>query len=208
LKLLSGGSSVVEHLLAKERVAGSSPVRRSRKNTCQSGVFSFIFKICEKVISWAIVGLSLTILYDVYMIDMSVVDINYPAVLVAAIVYMAIGMAWYSPLLLGNAWLKESGRSQAEIEAMKKKSMNITMLVATANALIMSYVIAHFVDLVGATELADGLALGFWAWLGYVMTVQIHAVLWDGRSWKFFLINTLCSLVSIIAVTLVLTLWA
>jgi hypothetical protein len=40
------------------------------------------------------------------------------------------------------------------------------------------------------------------------MTVQIHAVLWDGRSWKFFLINTICSLISIIAVTVVLTLGA
>jgi hypothetical protein len=142
------------------------------------------------------------------MIDMSVIDINYGAVVVAAIVYMAIGMAWYSPLLLGNAWLKESGRSAADIEAAKGKSMNITMLIATLNALIMSFVIAHFVDLVGAVELADALALGFWAWLGYVMTVQIHAVLWDGRSWKFFLINTICSLISIIAVTVVLTLWA
>ena len=142
------------------------------------------------------------------MIDMSVVDINYGAVIVGAVVYMAIGMAWYSPLLLGNIWLKESGRTAADIEASKKKSMNVTMLVATLNALIMSYVIAHFVDLVGAVELVDALSLGFWAWLGYVMTVQIHAVLWDGRSWKFFLVNTVCSLISIIAVTIVLTLWA
>jgi hypothetical protein len=154
-------------------------------------------KICPLGLSHAIVEPRKIILYLVRMIDTSVVDINYAAVLVAAIVYMAIGMAWYSPLLLGNAWLKESGRSAADIEAAKKKSMNTTMLVATLAALIMSYVIAHFVDLVGATELADALSLGFWAWLGYVMTVQIHAVLWDGRSWKFFLINTVCSLISI-----------
>lgn len=142
------------------------------------------------------------------MIDMSVVDINYAALVIAAVVYMAIGMAWYSPLLLGNAWLKESGRTQADIEVMKSKSMNITMLIALLSALIMSYVIAHFVDLVGAVELTDALGLGFWAWLGYVMTVQMHAVLWDGRSWKFFFINTVCSLISIVAVTVVLTLWA
>lgn len=141
------------------------------------------------------------------MIDMSVVDINYAAVVVATIVYMAIGMAWYSPLLLGNAWLKESGRTQGDLEEAKKKGMGWTMVIATVNAFILTYVAAHFVDLVGATELTDALALGFWSWLGYVMTVQIHSVLWDGRSWKFFFINTVCSLISIIAVTVVVTLW-
>ena len=145
-------------------------------------------------------------LFPVYMIDMSVVEIDYAAVVIAAVVYMVIGMAWYSPLLLGNAWIKESGRTPEDLEAMKKKSMNITMLVALLNALIMSYVIAHFVDLVGAVSLTDALGLGFWSWLGYVMTFQLHSVLWDGRSWKFFLINTDCSLISIIAVTVVLTL--
>lgn len=120
---------------------------------------------------------------------------------------MAIGMAWYSPVLFGNLWLKESGRTAADIEAAKKKGMGLTMLIALINALILSYVVAHFVDLMGATLFVDALSLGFWAWLGYVMTVQIHAVLWEGRSWKFFLINTTNALVSILAVTLVLTLW-
>ncbi len=75
------------------------------------------------------------------MIDVSVIEISYPAVLVAAIVYMAIGMAWYSPVLFGNLWLKESGRTAADIEAAKKKGMGLTMLIALINALILSYVV-------------------------------------------------------------------
>lgn len=42
---MSGGSSVVEHFLAKERVAGSNPVRRSRKAICMhAGGFSIYEK--------------------------------------------------------------------------------------------------------------------------------------------------------------------
>ncbi len=141
------------------------------------------------------------------MVDTSVVVINYWAVLVGACAYMAIGMAWYSPLLFGNLWLKESGHSAADMEALKNKDMSVTMTIATVNALILSYVAAHFVDLIGAVVATEALSLGFWAWLGYIMTVQINSVLWEGRSWKFFLINTACSLVSILAVTLILTLW-
>ena len=40
---------------------------------------------------------------------------NILAVLVAAIVPMAIGMVWYNPKTLGNAWMKETGLNEEEL---------------------------------------------------------------------------------------------
>lgn len=47
---MGGGSSVVEHLLAKERVAGSSPVRRSKKTPTSVGVFLCIYAMLPLIL--------------------------------------------------------------------------------------------------------------------------------------------------------------
>ncbi len=43
------------------------------------------------------------------------VDINYWAVLVAAVVSMVIGALWYSPVLFGKLWMKYSGLSDKKL---------------------------------------------------------------------------------------------
>jgi hypothetical protein len=54
-------------------------------------------------------------------------EINYLAVLVAALVSMVIGGLWYSPLLFGNIWMKLSGITQKDVEKAKKQGMMKSM---------------------------------------------------------------------------------
>ena len=42
--------------------------------------------------------------------------INIWAVLVATAVYFVIGSLWYSPFLLGKAWMKSIGKTQEELK--------------------------------------------------------------------------------------------
>lgn len=46
------------------------------------------------------------------------VNINYLAVLIAAIVSMIVGGLWYSPILFGKMWTKAMGWNE---ETMKEK---------------------------------------------------------------------------------------
>ena len=41
--------------------------------------------------------------------------VNYFAVIVAAVVAMVIGFAWYSPQVFGNRWMAYLGTTQAQL---------------------------------------------------------------------------------------------
>lgn len=138
---------------------------------------------------------------------MPTVDINYLAVLVAAIASFVIGMLWYSQSLFGKAWMKLSGVSEKKIKEAHSKGMGKTLSTAFISTLVLSYVLAYFVDLVGATTWLQAVQLAFWAWLGFFATTLLGSVLWEGRPWKLYLINIGHYLVSLIVMSLILALW-
>jgi hypothetical protein len=136
------------------------------------------------------------------------VDINYLAVLVAAIAAMAIGFLWYGPLF-GKEWARLMGfgkLSKKELENMKAKGKK-AMPFQFAASLIMSYILAHFVDYTQAATFMDGAVAGTWLWLGFIATVQIGSVLWEGKPVKLYAINTLHYLVALIVMGGILAVW-
>ena len=133
------------------------------------------------------------------------VEINYLAVLVAAVASMVIGGLWYS-VLFGKQWMKLMGFKAEDMSKMKttaKQSYAIGFL----SSLVMSYVLAHFVDYTGSMTVVAGLQLGFWVWLGFTATLQLGSVLWEGKSWRLFFLNTAHSLVSLLAMAVILAVW-
>lgn len=135
----------------------------------------------------------------------SIVNINYLAVLSAAISNMIIGFLWYGPLF-GKQLMDLMGFTPKSM-----KSMKVTPKQAIAggfvSAVIMSYVMAHFVGYVQASSIMDGLQVGFWLWLGFVATVMIGKVLWEGKPFKLFAINSGYWLVAMIVMGGILAVW-
>lgn len=93
-------------------------------------------------------------------------DINYLAVVAAAIVNMAVGFVWYSLKVFGKTWMKEVGLTIKQIGNGPGIGYAVTML----GALLQAYVLAHFVDYTGADTAADGLVTGLWLGVGLVAT--------------------------------------
>jgi len=71
--------------------------------------------------------------------------------LVAAIAGMLIGAFWYSPLLFGKLWMRLSGLTEKQLNEAKKKGMGKLYFIAFIGILVMSYVLAHFVDYTEST---------------------------------------------------------
>ena len=134
------------------------------------------------------------------------VDVNYLAVLSAAIASMVVGFLWYGPLF-GKLWVKMMSFDKKKMDEAKKKRMGKTYVLAFLTSLIMSYVLAHFVDYVEAMTIADGAVLGFWLWIGFFATTQIGSVLWEGKPVKLYLINTLHYLVALVVMAAILAVW-
>ncbi len=76
---------------------------------------------------------------------------NILAVLVAAIVPMAIGMVWYNPKTLGNAWMKETGLTEEELRKTNMvKIFGFSILFSCMLSLILQSNVIHQMGIVSA----------------------------------------------------------
>lgn len=98
------------------------------------------------------------------------VQINYLAVLLAAVSSMVVGSIWYAPKVFGDTWAKLAGLSP---EKLKKGSM-MALVWAFVLSLLTAYVLAHVAYLsnsfFGHSFMQDAVSTAFWLWLGLVMT--------------------------------------
>lgn len=115
------------------------------------------------------------------------------AVAVGALINMGVGFAWYGPLF-GKEWMRLQGIDKARIEADKKKGMQKTYALALLGAFAMSYVMAHSMlfaeSYLKTSGVTSGIMGGFYNWLGFVFPVTLGTVLWDGKPWKLWCINS------------------
>lgn len=139
---------------------------------------------------------------------MPVFEINYLAVLVAAIINMVVGATWYSPSVFGKKWAKDIGWDEAKMKQMQKSTNNgKSYAINFVAALLMGYVLAHVVDAWQATTVSQGLQAGFLAWLGFIAPAMIGSVLWESRPWRYYFISIGYYLVVLLANGVLLTLW-
>lgn len=129
-------------------------------------------------------------------------DLNWWAVITAALIYMVLGSVWYSKNGFGKQWSKLSGR---KIEDMAGGNMGYGVM--TAAALIQAFILANLVLDVGATTMSDGLQLGLILWLGFVAVTALGDVLFGGRPWKLWQINTGYYLVVLLINGWLLSVW-
>jgi hypothetical protein len=96
-------------------------------------------------------------------------------------------------MLFGKQWMKEMGRNP---ESMKGMAFPVKpMAVQFIASLVLAYVVALFSFALDAITVSDAVTLAGWLWLGFYVTSQLNAVLWEGRSWRLYFINITQSLV-------------
>lgn len=135
------------------------------------------------------------------------ITVNYLAILVAGVASMAVGFLWYGPMLFAKPWMKLMGYTQESMKDTKKK-MGKTYAISFVVSLVMAYVLAHVMGLsenfFHYSRISTGLTTAFWMWLGFIMPVQMTEVLFGGKKWKLFGINTGYQLVSLLAMSVVI----
>ena len=114
------------------------------------------------------------------------------SVAVAAIASMVIGMLWYGPLF-GKKWMTLMKMKQTAKKTMPASSM----LVQLASSLVMAYVLAMFITMLNVTGYMNGALVGFWVWLGFIATVEIGGVLWEGKPTELYILKAAGSLVTL-----------
>lgn len=138
---------------------------------------------------------------------MNILDVNYIAVVVAGAVGMGIGAFWYSPAAFGKQWAAQMGWSEAKMKEHMKKTTGQSYAIAFVGNLVMSFVLAQLVANIGVVSLSQAVVLAFWVWLGFIATTFLSSVLWEGKSWQLYAINSSYQLVSLAVMSLILTMW-
>lgn len=116
--------------------------------------------------------------------SISLDTINWFAVLGAIIANMAVGAIWYSPIAMGNAWIRSTGRTPEEMEG-GGKAMATVIFPATLNALIL----AVLVQAIGIHSASGGALLGFLVWAGFVLPTNWIEIIFDRKSYRTAAIN-------------------
>jgi len=130
------------------------------------------------------------------------VDINYLAVLVAAIAYFVLGGLWYSPVLFGNMWKKAMNIKDGNMKGLGK-----VMAGGFVANLLTTYVMAVVLGLVGVATFAVAAQVAFWMWLGFMAPMLINSVLYEGKSWNLFIINAAYQLIGLSLAAGIVAIW-
>jgi hypothetical protein len=129
-------------------------------------------------------------------------DLNYWAILVAALSTFLIGGLWYSPAVFGKAWMKENGFTE---EDLKKGSMAKIFGLAFFLGLIAAINLAMFMG--PESDPTMGALWGFLAGFGWVATFVGTHYLFERKSFKLFLINAGYSVVALTVMGVILAAW-
>lgn len=115
---------------------------------------------------------------------MDLASLNWLAIIVAAIAAFGIGSLWYSPLLFGKAWQRETGITD---EQAKNANMGKVMGLSFVLMLLIAINLAAFLG--PTATFSTGLLYGALAGIFWVMAALGVVYLFEMRSTKLWLIN-------------------
>lgn len=143
-------------------------------------------------------------------------EMNFYSVLVAAIIPLVVGSFWYSPMLFGKAWMKETGLTEDDLkQGSMLKIFGLTFVFSVMFAMILQMLCIHqfgplgmiggpeFIDLAKpsyAAFMADygtafrtfkhGALHGFFSGLFLAFPLIAINGLFERKTWKYIMIHT------------------
>jgi hypothetical protein len=126
-------------------------------------------------------------------------NLNWLAIIVAAVSAFILGGLWYSPILFAKRWMKETGITE---ESTKNANMTKIFSLGFILALIASFFLAMFI---GTNAGAGyGALAGSMTGLGWVFTFMGISYLFESRTLVHFLINSVYSIISLTIMGLII----
>ena len=136
------------------------------------------------------------------------VDINYWAVLLAAVSSMIVGSLWYMPSGFGKAWMRMTGVKMDKMRGTTPGAMAWMYGSVFVASLVTAYILAHVTFLAnkffGDSFLQDALSTAVWLWLGFTAArLYVHDT-FEGRRKKLTLLNAGHELVTVLMMALII----
>lgn len=129
-------------------------------------------------------------------------NVNIWAVIICTIINIVLGMVWYSPRVLGTLWKEEHGFDSSQLKATPLHFIG---------AIIVAFILAFVLDMMIHTfhihGVGNGIALGFFIWLGFIATTHFSGVIWAKKPFIVYFIDAGFMLINLIIISAVMTVW-
>ncbi|MBI3983935.1 DUF1761 domain-containing protein [Candidatus Microgenomates bacterium] len=136
-----------------------------------------------------------------------VVDVNLAAVGVAAVAKWALGAVWYSPVLFGKQWQGLITASHKLTTKDMKQGAATAFVGSFFSYLVMAYVLAYFMGLLNVTGWVEGVVVGGWVALGFMVTLSLSNALYEGTRKKLWGINISYTVLGMLLMGAILGFW-
>lgn len=109
-------------------------------------------------------------------------DLNWVAVIVAAVVYYALGALWYSRSVLGNTWMASIGWDPDPEDGPQMSTTE--MILPFFAFLVTAIALGMLAAATGTDTLGEGLVLGLVAGVGVAAAITLVTAVYDPMSPK------------------------
>ena len=130
-------------------------------------------------------------------------DLNWLAVIVAALAYFALGAVWYSDALFGKQWREVTGVEMGENNRPDPTAMVVNFIGWLIAAIALG-LIAH---MIGADDVGDGIVLGLVASFGFIGTNRIVDDMYRKVDRRLMRINAPYTLLGYVIMGVILATW-
>lgn len=127
-------------------------------------------------------------------------EINYLAVVVAAVAAFVAASAWYIMFSKQRAKLSNAAASQTRPSAWK-------MVVELARTLILVVVLAGLAAQIGIADGTSAMRLAFALWIGFPVILLSGSVMYENVPWKLAAIHAGDWLVKLLIIAVILGVW-
>ncbi len=117
------------------------------------------------------------------------VQVNYLAVLLAALSSFVVGMVWYAKPLFGAAWMKMVGLTDEKQKAGMAMAMGKSLIASLLTAYVLSHVTYISMHFFNVSFMESALNTSFWLWLGISAADIVRMDAFEQRPMKLTAIN-------------------
>jgi hypothetical protein len=129
------------------------------------------------------------------------VELELLPIAVASIIPMVIGALWYSPLILGNQWLKYAGMTEKDFSA---KNPAVAYGLTFLFNIVLSVALFVFLAYASVDTNMEALKFALMIWAGFSLTLGFPNYIFGKNHVATFFIYQAYQLVNLVAMVLIL----
>jgi hypothetical protein len=134
-------------------------------------------------------------------------DLNWLAVIVAALAYFILGGIWYAPPVMGKAWMKASGIDMADTEEGPPPIVFVAPLFGYLFAAAATAMIAVST---GTDTVSEGIVLGLVIGIGYAATLTAVMATFESKKpqpMMWAVITAVYNIIGLLITSVIISVW-